>query len=105
MDFIDPDKKIFEDLYQQEQLGEEGFMTYLQGDQKEGEKKIKEAMLATSRDLTAIQDQTLKEETEKLFNMMKETLKYYMEDPNEYNIRLLKYNFDAYKQYIDIHQR
>ncbi len=105
MDSINPDRKVFQDLYQQEQLGEEGFLAYYKGDQKTGEKKMKEAMLASHRDLLTIKDNTLRDETKKLFDLLNETIKRYISNPNEYNLRLLKHNLDAYKGHVDTHQR
>jgi len=94
------DKVIIQDLVQQEQLGEDGFIKYYKGDPS-GVQQVKEALSASATGIRSLHNSTLRHQAKDLLTGLNKAIAAYMKNPSSDNLDVLKSGIDHYKDFLN----
>jgi len=94
------DKAIVQNLLQQEQIGEDGFIKYYKGDPS-GVQQVKEALNASAVNIRSLHNSTLRHQAKDLLTGLNKAIADYMRNPSNDNLNVLKSGIDHYKDFLN----
>ena len=94
------DKSIIQDLVQQEQLGEDGFIKYYKGDPA-GAQEVKDALRASATNVRSLHNSSLRHQAQDLLAGLNKAIAAYMRNPSDDNLGVLKSGIDHYKDFLN----
>ena len=94
------DKVIMQNLQQQEQIGEDGFIKYYKGD-PDGAQQVKEALSASASNIRSLHNSSLRSQAKDLLAELNKAIAAYMKLPSSDNLDALKSGIDHYKDFLN----
>ncbi len=101
---IDPkDQSIFQHLYEQEQRGEDAFVSFYKGNPA-GADEMDKIMKESLKEAGDIQDPALRKQAKEFLKSLNQNIQQYVKDSSSVDMDSLQSKIENYKSFLDHYQ-